>query len=182
MIIGDMSKHAILQLQSHPTYKFYLTGSRFFNTSSPLSDWDFFVGNSNPPAELRSFLFSMGFRRDFDSISNYQPSITLIQPQVMLLKLKHIHIQVVPPEHLQEKIAAQQFLFENGIIKDIAMRYPEDQRKTLNHSAWDTAVLVVRKAIMPASDPFFPMDLNKQFQNPVKPVDTIPKPNRKMEW
>ena len=180
-----MSKHVILQLQNHPTYKFYLTGSRYFNTSSPLSDWDFFV-EDNPPV-IRTFLLSMGFRRDLGSINNnYQPSEIIgvgpsVQPQVMLFKLKHIHIQVVPPEHLQEKIAAQQFLFDNGIIKDIATKYPEDQRKALNHSAWDTAVLVVRKQLKPT--PLPPASWVEQpFGSQVPPSQTIPKPNRKMEW
>jgi len=180
MIVGDVSKHVLFALQNHPKHKFYLTGSRYFDTYLPMSDWDFFAEETR---EVKLFLVtSLGFRPD--PRAHHDISYTGgVQPRILLLKSGDIHVQLVPSESINEKLAAQQFLFDNGIIKDIASKNSEmSVRKILNHSAWDTAVLVVRKAITPASDPFFPGDGSKQFQNSVKPVDTIPKPNRKMEW
>jgi hypothetical protein len=180
MIVGDVSKHTLYALQTHPAFKFYLTGSRFFGTNHAFSDWDFFAAET--PELFTFMMMGLGFKRSHQGIVSYTGGV---QPQIRVFASGDIHVQLIPPETVSEKLAAQQFLFDNGIIKDIAAKNSGViERKMLNHSAWDTAVLVVRKAVMPASDPFFPKD-GKQIQTSYpsfKPVETIPKPNRRMEW
>jgi hypothetical protein len=50
----------ILQKLSDSQHQFFLTGSRFFGTECPNSDWDFFAAKS---PTLSVFLESLGFRK-----------------------------------------------------------------------------------------------------------------------
>lgn len=50
----------ILEKLANSPFEFYLTGSRYFGTETPESDWDFFTGQ-NP--YLADFLIKIGFYR-----------------------------------------------------------------------------------------------------------------------
>lgn len=54
----------IFQEMEESPYQFYLTGSRFFGTSTAFSDWDFFIeGNPFDPNWFDKFLNPLGFNQ-----------------------------------------------------------------------------------------------------------------------
>lgn len=61
MLVGiELSGQQLtLDRMQNSSYKFHLTGSRFFGKATQVSDWDFFCENSQ---EIRNFLRDLGFR------------------------------------------------------------------------------------------------------------------------
>lgn len=74
-------------------YQFALTGSRYHNTTTPSSDWDFFVQDSD---NVRKFLNDLGFVPESVTYSRYKDSFT---DAVYVLHnkdhSKRIHVQLV---------------------------------------------------------------------------------------
>lgn len=56
--ISDITPSIVREFFKTDKFKFYLTGSRYFGSSGPLSDWDFFVEYTD---EVEVFLKDLGF-------------------------------------------------------------------------------------------------------------------------
>src|SRR5215831_14473791 len=69
-------------------FVFRLTGSRYFKTSTPESDWDFFIKDS---PEVRKYLSDRDFVIDSESYSG-DPLFTCV------LKKENVHVQLVNDE------------------------------------------------------------------------------------
>jgi len=155
VIYGDTSKHLIHVLENSE-YEFYLTGSRYFGTSNPLSDWDFFAEET---PQMKKFLIDLGFLPDHAAHdervlrNHYGLYQSDIQPNILIYGLHQVHIQLVTEKYLEEKLEAQKFLLEQGIIKEIWEKTDGTmERKKKNHAAWDMAVLFVRRLHEPKPD------------------------------
>ena len=93
----------LLQELATSKYQFHLTGSRFFRTNHPRSDWDFLV-EYQPGLSL--WLISRGFAigREYSDCSVSQ-----------VYGIYGIHIQEIKPIFLQKKLRIQEFLRSNDI-------------------------------------------------------------------
>ena len=92
-------ENSVVHSLNSSTYKFVLTGSRFFGTCRPESDWDFFTDNGEA---IQQYLVSYGFKR-LETSSYVDSSIVEV--------LRHpdgVDVQLVEDAGL--KAAAQQIL------------------------------------------------------------------------
>lgn len=103
---------------------FRLTGSRYFGTDRPDSDWDFFVQDAENTAD---FLTKNGFR--LDSVSYKEDSnITRV------FKKDNVHVQLVQDE--KKKILLQCLL--KPVFQFLSLDLNRGT-KTLNRAIWQAA-------------------------------------------
>ena len=97
-----------------------LTGSRYFGTSGPLSDWDFMLESG------KEYLLPS----DFELVR--EPRYTEVDHTVTSVYksyLRNVHIQVVP--NLQLKIRAQELLKETGALIGVPKEFQKYVWKTV---------------------------------------------------
>lgn len=96
------------------THEYYLTGSRFFGTYTPVSDWDFFTKDT---PDTRSYLESCGFERLEHSRYSDDPTITVVYrytPSIESLSVS-VWIDVQLVENPDRKRKAQELIKWMGI-------------------------------------------------------------------
>jgi len=98
------SKDVVTSVLERSDFDFYLTGSRFFKTETPISDYDYFVQDSD---EVRKFLHGSSFRVvnafDCDEFPEYYDNQT-----VVVFEKDGVHIQLV--RNVDTKNDAQELL------------------------------------------------------------------------
>lgn len=108
------------------SFDFYITGSRFWGNLNALSDWDFFVQESQ---EVTSYLMHMGFTTD--PHHQYDDPLT-----VEVMKRGLIHVQIVHDAALKHVIQQTLFkYFPEGMIPS----YWADCPKKFATIMWDLA-------------------------------------------
>jgi predicted nucleotidyltransferase len=127
MIKGlNRTQATIRELDSIPGYDFHLTGSRFFGTHGPNSDWDFFVEAKDEDEKkiLEAHLEGIGFRLREDATNPlnfskndcifgnaHYPMAALIECEILgIWELNMVHVQVV--ENTWKKLRIQKLLKE----------------------------------------------------------------------
>ena len=91
----------------------YLTGSRFFRTSTPDSDWDFFLKDT---AENRKWLTSLGFKTKNDrpdAVSHYNDADLI---EVMHYNRDGVAIDMQLVHDVGRRLRAQQLLKSWGLL------------------------------------------------------------------
>lgn len=102
-------------------FSFYLTGSRYFNTNTPQSDWDFFVQKNK---ELEEFLIKQGFF--VDSQASYSdPSVC----KVYINPNDNVQVQVIFDAEL--KLLAQTVIKRKNLITT---------DKKINRHIWEATI------------------------------------------
>jgi hypothetical protein len=91
-------------------FLFYLTGSRFFETTHPNSDWDFFVANSD---EVITFLQHNGFI--LDESPEYE-DCTIVQVYRHVQDVQDVHVQLIDSDNIVLKCCAQSIIYNHNIF------------------------------------------------------------------
>jgi len=114
MNTGNTALQTVLAALQTSTFTFQLTGSRYFQTHSEYSDYDFFVqddlGSHYGTSSVRGFLYENDFSHEFVSNMDYSDDKSVNDVY------KHscgVHIQIVKDFKVKE--AAQIELFVNGV-------------------------------------------------------------------
>lgn len=125
---------SVIQNLRNSEFKFYLTGSRFFNTAREDSDWDFFVEDDGIAIErsLRSFITEEGFLNETNI--EYKDKETVA---VWKHITEPIHIQIVKDARL--KLDAQFLIQSMGLHWQIAR-----DGKAYSKLMWNLAYKTVR--------------------------------------
>ena len=119
-------------------FNFYLTGSRFFKTESPISDFDYFVQDSQ---EVRNFLHDNSFHTV--GALGLVPPQYLDEQTVNVVYRDDIHIQLV--KDVTVKHQAQELLrFFPELMKELEPPFfgsdlegPKDRRSLLWNRLYD---------------------------------------------
>lgn len=100
MIFNQVAKTAtaLIHVENSP-FIFHLTGSRYFGTSTPESDFDFFIEWTEG---LEPWLISHGFKLDSQTYSG-DPSF------VKVYKSENVDIQIVDNAKIKEQIQRRLF-------------------------------------------------------------------------
>ena len=118
---GELSTYSLLEKLNKSLTPFTLTGSRYFGTATPSSDWDFYTEAS--PATVRE-LEALGYKlsvsgtydEDCNTISVYRTGNGLI------------HVQLVRDAGIKTKV--QSYLKMLGVFKKGA------RNKITEHNIW----------------------------------------------
>lgn len=113
MIIGITKPNTIHGLLSESQFRFYLTGSRYFGSTTSTSDWDFFVADT---PEVTNWLTNNGFSL-VEGAYNNDPNITTVYAK------DDYHIQLVADvkNKLYSQIAIAEFLSSAGLKPNKAL-------------------------------------------------------------
>ena len=122
------------QLMTSP-YEFYLTGSRFFGTAKPNSDWDFFVQQENSEA-LESFLKKLGFVQAL--FTSYKD---MLVDKVYRNMQEKIDIQIV--KSAKTKLAVQEYIYSLGKNVGFARAFHAMTKYEKTH-VWDMAYCITQ--------------------------------------
>ena len=96
MIIGNKNTLIDVTMKMEgSSFKFVLTGSRYFKTVHSNSDWDYFAQDSE---EVKTFLKDVGFKKDPEA-KYYQDDLTVA---VYQHSGANIHVQLVTDVELKE--------------------------------------------------------------------------------
>lgn len=87
-------------------FEFYLTGSRFFETSTLHSDWDYFCEDG---FDVRMWLERNGFNKEFGAYYNDQNTMAVYQRD-------NVHVQCVKDVNMKMKIQSEMFDNNMGIL------------------------------------------------------------------
>jgi hypothetical protein len=131
MIENKTTEMEIIRLMESSEHRFYLTGSRYFGTSGPSSDWDFFVDGDIPDLDL--WLMNAGFKVESPCI--YSKHNTT---QVWRHMTLPIHVQLV--EKAEKKNHIQSLIKSNMVIRNEFNNMSKDHVKTV----WDIVYLVLK--------------------------------------
>ena len=96
MIVSKSNRVNHLDALSRMPDVFYLTGSRFFGTETPNSDWDFFVQHQDA---VETRLKGMGFVTENLAIYESFGLVTILRHN-----LSDIHIQIVTNAHERQRV------------------------------------------------------------------------------
>lgn len=119
-----ISDNSTLAMLATSPFQFHLTGSRYFGTATPNSDWDFFVLDENP---LVRFLNESGFT--YVSGHTYSDSNT-----AAVWKKDNVHVQVV--ESVRLKLQAQAIIKSFNLLK---------RDKAFNRLIWNAVFSCLRE-------------------------------------
>ena len=92
----------INKLEESNQHTFYLTGSRFFKTNSPNSDWDFFVQESHNKENLVKYLLNLGFKCTIEQNNSYKDSLC----DSVYWHPDNIHVQIVTDASIKQQAQA----------------------------------------------------------------------------
>ncbi len=105
-------------------FSFYLTGSRYFNTNTPQSDWDFFVEKNE---DVEEFLIDQGFF--IDNQASYSDSSVY---KVYINPNDNVQVQVIFDAKL--KVLAQTVIKRKNLITT---------NKEINRYIWEATILTL---------------------------------------
>lgn len=117
--------------------KFYLTGSRFFGTTRENSDWDFFI-EADGQGNINKFLESLGFCRITNS--EYKDA-SVSSVYLGYLCGAQVHVQLVYPNQMKEKIQSQETLFR---LYNMGVLFPF-YNKGMMRTIWEHFMMEARK-------------------------------------
>ena len=92
-----------------------LTGSRYFGTETPQSDWDFFIGESEVADSPLPYHFSKVEDNDYggDPVVSY----------ILYSSLLNCHVQVILDEYVNLKERAQFLIQNTGALYEVKNKY-----------------------------------------------------------
>lgn len=100
-----LSEQNIFVQMDRSHVEFHLTGSRYFGTARPESDWDYFVqGGPGVAEELERMGFVKEAKLDYTDILRIE----------VHRHPDNIHVQVV--SNVEHKILAQEIIFDNRLL------------------------------------------------------------------
>ena len=108
--VNNAEQSVVFAQMHNAPFVFFLTGSRFFETYTSKSDYDFFVKDSD---QLRNWLMQNGFNRQ--KCHSYGS-----QDILAIYKFNNIHVQVVEDPELKDKIQhvlKKWQIFEGGLLR-----------------------------------------------------------------
>ena len=116
----NLHNRGALEAMEQAPFEFHLTGSRFFETASQDSDWDFFV-ESDP--DLPAWLEANGFELESDSdyVSTGISEVWINEPW-------RVHIQIISDARLKADV--QEAMRDSGYAGRM-YRMSKDDRKAL---------------------------------------------------
>jgi hypothetical protein len=120
---------AISTIISMSPFQFYFTGSRFFGSHTPESDYDFFT---EPKLGLTDWLVRHGFIKD--SGRDYSTEDVV---EVWKHSVATIHIQIVKDAALKNEV--QNLMIFDPLLQGMMGKVSKEERKAL----WDFAFRVV---------------------------------------
>jgi len=131
----------LVQIIRDSPIEFRLTGSRFFKTETPKSDWDFFVCDYEPGLENFLKTYFIQSRDSTTGItSNYEGDPTVAT--VWINKLRdstnqenEVHIQVIKKDMFHVKTTAQRIIKDNNLLCKKGALEPKSTKK-VNKSIW----------------------------------------------
>ena len=106
-----MTKDIIRLVRDFPGL--YLTGSRYFGTDTPQSDWDFFISESEATNLPLHFSEVKGSEYNGDPVVTY----------ILYSEILNCHIQVIPDDLIEKKKRAQEFIYRTSALCGVKDKY-----------------------------------------------------------
>jgi len=143
MLISFSTKNEtqrILEILEKNSFKFYLTGSRFFGTDRPDSDWDFFTQDS---PEVRQFLRENGFR-EINPDSYFEFEVTDFNDycdENTATVFRNGKVDIQCQIDVQLKILTQEFIKHSPTILDIL------KKTQTPYKVWNSVMLGIKRVL-----------------------------------
>ena len=101
------TEEVLIDALRNSEFEFYLTGSRFFLTHKPSSDWDFFTKDCE---EVRRFLTNFGFRPEAGEYSDKLTTTVYRQPFIDVQLVSDVECKRIAQEILRISPPSENFV------------------------------------------------------------------------